>query len=366
MDSEPPAESSSNAPERSESKKWMVVRDSLILVLLLLAAGLIVWKVNYNFPASLIVGFLLFAFFLWKVLSYYLNADSFAQKKDFVDLHAKILGSAALVISLLFTWWGIKNNQSTSEKTQLLTLQSLQNAERRQIEDRYSKALEQLGSEKIEARLGAIYSLGKIAADSVSLNAGMAKAPDQPGEIDRKPASKDFHWEIMQTLASYIRGNAPRTSKKTRPSSEMPTDIQAALNVLAWRGRYFQTGTDGETQRLDLHGADLRGLLLKSIEPAREGDSYEGAHLEGAQLYNVDLEDANLRGINLQGAILSGANLKNAQFHLGNLEGTDLTDANLEGVDFGQTKGLNIDQIMLAKNWEKIRTPPVYLREHFK
>jgi uncharacterized protein YjbI with pentapeptide repeats len=164
----------------------------------------------------------------------------------------------------------------------------------------------------------------------------------------------------MQTLASYIRGNAPKTNKSARPSREMPTDIQAALNVLAWRGRHFKAGED---QPLELYGTDLRGMVVKSFKRADGDESREGGHFEGAQLYSADLEDANLTGINLKEAILRDANLKNAVLALADLTGTDLTDADLQGVDLGQAQGLTADQLKLAKNWEKIKTVPWYLRK---
>uniref|UniRef100_UPI001177ECCC pentapeptide repeat-containing protein n=1 Tax=Calothrix rhizosoleniae TaxID=888997 RepID=UPI001177ECCC len=57
-------------------------------------------------------------------------------------------------------------------------------AEDKQITERFSKAIEQLGSEKIEVRLGAIYTLERIAKDS----------------------PKD-HWTIMEILTAFVRHN---------------------------------------------------------------------------------------------------------------------------------------------------------------
>src|SRR4029453_4968151 len=54
------------------------------------------------------------------------------------------------------------------------------------ITDRYSKAIEQLGSDKIEVRLGGIYALERLMRDSPA---------DQP--------------TIMEILAAYVREHAP-------------------------------------------------------------------------------------------------------------------------------------------------------------
>jgi hypothetical protein len=60
------------------------------------------------------------------------------------------------------------------------------NADRqRRITDSYSKAVEQLGSEKIEVRLGGIYTLERISREST-----------------------DDHWTIMETLTAFVRERA--------------------------------------------------------------------------------------------------------------------------------------------------------------
>jgi hypothetical protein len=57
------------------------------------------------------------------------------------------------------------------------------------LTDRYTKAVEQLGSDKIEVRLGGIYALERLMRDSPT---------DQP--------------TIVEVLAAYIRQHAPRTN----------------------------------------------------------------------------------------------------------------------------------------------------------
>src|SRR6185437_5342840 len=85
-------------------------------------------------------------------------------------------------------------------------------AEEGKITDRFSKAIEQLGSKKLEIRLGGIYALERIANDS---------------ERD--------HWPVMEVLTAYVRENAPSRRKPGQPSEQQPpdkrpsTDIQAIL-----------------------------------------------------------------------------------------------------------------------------------------
>ena len=71
-----------------------------------------------------------------------------------------------------------------------------------QITDRYTKAIEQLGSDKPEVRLGGIYALERIAKDS---------APDGA--------------TIAEVLTAFIRGRAPWPSARPdQPGGDTPID----------------------------------------------------------------------------------------------------------------------------------------------
>jgi Pentapeptide repeats (8 copies) len=125
-----------------------------------------------------------------------------------------------------------------------------------QVTERFTRAIDQLGSEKLEVRLGGIYALERIARDS----------------------ARD-HGPIMEVLTAYIRENAPaekivraRVKEGDKPP-KLATDIQAVLTVLGRR-----TPRRGEVP-LDLAETNLQGANLG------------GANLQGAILW-----DANLQG----------------------------------------------------------------------
>jgi uncharacterized protein YjbI with pentapeptide repeats len=175
-------------------------------------------------------------------------------------------------------------------------------AQEQQITRLLTQAIDQLGSEKVENRLGAIYALERISRES---------------EVD--------HWPIMEILATYVRQRAPRrleedggpAEESTTPTyDELPApDIQAILTILRRRTRHYG---HGEPEPLDLRLTDLSGADLR------------GVHLEGAEL-----EGTVLRGANLRDAILSGANLRRtdlrmALLHRANLAEVDLSEARLE------------------------------------
>jgi len=227
--------------------------------------------------------------------------------------------------------------------------------------ERFARAVEQLASERgdgsprIEARLGGIYALERLAADS-----------------ERE------YWPVMEVLTAYVRENAPwknaehgshLSNNKTTAMTQTghgspPADIQAILAVIGRRKPHASTV---ERRLLDLRGTDLRGANLSGSR--LDGMTLHGAHLEhvdatravltrsnlreaslaGASLTEIDLEGASLSGANLEGARLNGANLKAADLSGANLSGADLWEANLKGCNLkdADLRGSDLTQCML-------------------
>jgi len=190
---------------------------------------------------------------------------------------AQALGGAALLIGVFVTWRRIT-----------ATERNVEIAQEGQITERFTRAIEQLGSDKLQVRLGGIYALERIARDS---------------ERD--------HWPIMEVLTAYVRENWPwkegQASEEESPR-RVAAELQAILTVIGRRQRTFGKGED---ERLNLISTDLRGANLRD------------AHLEGADLTEARLEEANL----------DGAHLERARFFEAHLEGADLTGAHQEGAD---------------------------------
>jgi uncharacterized protein YjbI with pentapeptide repeats/membrane protein YdbS with pleckstrin-like domain len=184
-----------------------------------------------------------------------------------------------------------------------------------QVTDRYTKAIEQLGSDNLAVRRGGIYALERVARDS----------------------AKD-HATVMEVLAAFVReqshkqwpevdgqSGADVPLRRTRP------DVQAAVAVIGRR--------DPKNDRLAVNlnsailtGADLIGAQLTGAE-------LNEADLAGAQLNEADLTGAQLNGADLTGAQLNGADLTGARLTRANLTGADLTSALLAhawlpGADF--------------------------------
>jgi hypothetical protein len=153
-----------------------------------------------------------------------------------------------------------------------------------QVTERFTRAIDQLGEEKLDVRLGGIYALERIAWDS-----------------------RRDHWPVMEVLTAYVREQAPHpsgpagsepASRKTgsRRQETIATDIQAVLTVLGRRNADY----DQSESALDLRGTNLGRAIL------------DGANLQSARLDRANLQCAHLFRANLHRARLGLANLQDA------------------------------------------------------
>jgi uncharacterized protein YjbI with pentapeptide repeats len=203
-------------------------------------------------------------------------------------------------------------------------------ANQKQITERFSKAIEQLGSDKPEVILGGIYTLERIARDS---------EPDQ--------------WTIMEVLTAFVRQNAPIIEENESQSPEdqekfleLRISIQACLTVIAERKHPDLENKYLDLTEVNISGFNLEGfnLIKANLERADLTEAnLERAKLPGAYLFKADLTGANLftadlTGAKLPGAYLIGANLIGAYLTVANLtkaylEEANLTEADLTGAD---------------------------------
>jgi hypothetical protein len=214
----------------------------------------------------------------------------------------------------------------------------------RRIIESFGKAIEQLGSDKLEVRVGAIFSLERLSRES-----------------------DDDYWSIMQVLAASVRDRmryttiVDRLSKRAyslweqagRPDGRSedfwrdavrleglegtPTDLDAVLTVIKRRDEKNRQREGEKGWRFDLRGTYLMKAALNGVH--LENALLDGAHLEGASLWGAELGGASLPGAHLEGAYLSSANLKGA-----NLFGAQLQNAYLGGADLQAfLKGANLE-----------------------
>jgi hypothetical protein len=174
-----------------------------------------------------------------------------------------------------------------------------------QVTDRYTKAIEQLGSDKLDVRIGGIYALERVARDS---------ARDHP--------------TVMEVLSAFVREHSceqwpPLEPDVAEPGRWTRPDVQAALTVIGRRDAKCHT------QRIDLGGANLDGANLTRADLTYA--DLGGANLDDADLGGANLTDARLTGAYLRDANLRGANLTRADLTYVHLDGAILTDAGRPG-----------------------------------
>ncbi|MGI8332663.1 pentapeptide repeat-containing protein [Actinomadura scrupuli] len=176
---------------------------------------------------------------------------------------------------------------------------AMEQSEAVQITDRFARAIEQLTSEAIDARLGAIYSLERVAWDS---------------ERD--------HPSVMEVLAAF----AQRKSLTDR-GTVAPQDLQAAVTVIGRRDtrhdKAIVTLARADFSAMDLTAARLSRADLTQVRLA-------GAHLTGAELTEANLRGADLGAATLNEARLGGADLTGAKLVAAELPAATLRAAVLE------------------------------------
>ncbi|MEU9133154.1 pentapeptide repeat-containing protein [Kitasatospora sp. NPDC048540] len=183
------------------------------------------------------------------------------------------------------------------------------------ITDRFSRAVDQLGSDKLDVRIGGIYALWRIADHSVH-----------------------DHGAVISIMAAYLRTHLPWPPQEpgapaadvsinsVRPLETRAADAQTALTCL---------GVLGQERRpewlnvsfTDLRRADCDGLWMNGI-------NLDGACLEAASVYQVNLSGASLIAANLRHAELGTSILRQVRCVEADLRGARLVKADLREADF--------------------------------
>jgi uncharacterized protein YjbI with pentapeptide repeats len=213
---------------------------------------------------------------------------------------------------------------------------TLELTEQGQVTDRYTKAIEQLGSDKLDVCIGGIYALERVARDSARdhptvmevLTAFIREHSHEQG-APSAPGSRGQARSTRSRLGLAIWTRTTRTPSQEQARSPRP-DIQAAVTVVGRRDQ------ERDIRPIDLAGANLAGVNLAGVNLTRAHlarANLGSALLAGADLAHADLTRANLTGADLTGADLTGAYLRRADLARASLARANLTRANLTGAD---------------------------------
>ncbi len=296
---------------------------------------------------------------LWLLSTSFSDAAALGELRQHVML---LLGLTATFIALLAAPFIIFSIFMAERRTRA--------TEESYITGRISDAVTQLGMERtvwedglqntqpnLEVRLGAIYTLERVAIES-----------------------KRDHIAIMETICAYIRENTrvPRfdedaskeawakiakkekkeiwdLTKDERASvaALLPprADIQAALTILGRRDERAPGRLDFETANnfvLDLRGSNLAHADLNNanfgavlLDDANlQGASLSVAKLKGASLNHVNLQEADLFKVNLSDASLNGAQMQRSWLDWANFQGARMVMARFQEANFSATEML--------------------------
>jgi hypothetical protein len=242
---------------------------------------------------------------------------------------AAAIGVGGSVIVALAAFWA---NVRNTNKTTALTLRAVELSERAvelteqgQVTDRYTKAIEQLGSDKLDVRIGAVYALERVARDS----------------------PRD-HPTLMEVLAAFVREHSHEQWPKAEPGDEMPRratrpDVQAAVTVIGRSNRAH------DQQRIDLTRADL--TRAKLIDVNLTGVNFTSVNLTEAKLNGADLTEANLIGATLTGAALINASLTRAKLINATLTRAGIIGANFTRADL--TRAVWPESSPVPEGWQR-------------
>lgn len=288
-----------------------------------------------------VISAFIFSPYLWPTL------DNIAalkpEEQAFLQIEAsklllQAIGGVAIIFALYLIYKRILNLE-----------QSLKLTQEAQASNRFARAIEQLGTYKLEIQLGGIFALERIAQDSFA-----------------------DHWTVMEVLTAYVRENAKLSSesKFKNPDSgpsllnghdngkskdKTPSDIQSIVTVI---GRRSWIELERENMRVlnlrmtNLSYIDLRRAIFERTNLRGcnlEYSNFAEANLSGAFLGEANLRNSNLVKANLVGANLVGANLVNANLRGANLRGANLMRAKLDGAQLAdaQLEGANFTEVDL-------------------
>ncbi|HEX9734014.1 MAG TPA: pentapeptide repeat-containing protein [Thermoanaerobaculia bacterium] len=229
-----------------------------------------------------------------------------------LELIARVLTPVAILVGIYVAW----RRAAAADRQAQAALKTAETSADGRITERFTRAIEQLGSESLSTRLGGIYALERIAHDS---------------ERD--------HWTILEVLCAYVREKSS-ISQPVEVDSEQGAepkkpleDIQAILDVIARLSTNRENADQGlSLSRTRLDGANFRNPRLVNFDMSgtslREvtinGGRFVSTDLNGVDLSGARLDKVDLSGVDLSGATLNGIQAHNCHFRRADLSATKL------------------------------------------
>lgn len=254
------------------------------------------------------------AFGLVLVVSILLG-DGKATRLEIVQAVIAMFGLAGLAANAIYT---LKRANAIEEQVKV--------SDDAQITERFSRAIEHLGSNKPQIMIGGIYALERIAKDY----------------------QDNYHQTVMEVLTTFIRG-----FEREEPVEKVPPELQAAVTVVCRRDVEWEK-VNLPDFTLDLSGANLSHVQMQEAKLA--GANLMKANLTGVNLYQADLTQTFFLGANLSNAHILEATLFETTFLSADLRGVDFTGLVLSG-NFLSAENLTLQQVKRVESYQDAMLP---------
>ncbi|MDX3520586.1 pentapeptide repeat-containing protein [Streptomyces scabiei] len=219
----------------------------------------------------------------------------------------QVVGGLIVLFGAYATWRQLRVSQDGLRATQ-----------EGYVTDRFSRAVDQLGSDKLDVRIGGLHALWRIAEQSAR---------------DREA--------IISIQAAYLRTHLPwPPAGPESPAADVPINDIAPLETRAADAQVALTALGVLCQHreqswvnlsiTDLRRADCDGLWFPEV-------NFDRACMEAAGLYRANLTQASLVSVNLRHADLTTAILRRARCVLADLRAAKLVETDLRDADFTET-----------------------------
>jgi hypothetical protein len=243
----------------------------------------------------------------------------------------QVVGGVALILTFVATWLQISDTRKATDRTLRLTATQ-------QETERFTRAVDQLGSDRVEVRVGGIYGLQQTAEDSPPRRSAVAHLMLAFLRSHHPlPRGKGARLRAVEERVTYVKeypdiaaGPCELATVRAWP------DTQAALTVL------LQLRADLR-EPLDLSSVDLIGVRAP-------GGDFTGADLQftalaGAYLPDATFDKAKVYDSDLRLACVRGARFDDAYVFL---IGGKAASADLSGADFSRACGALSDSLAPA------------------
>ncbi|WP_234375023.1 MULTISPECIES: pentapeptide repeat-containing protein [unclassified Streptomyces] len=219
----------------------------------------------------------------------------------------QVVGGLVVLFGAYATWRQLRVSQD-----------GLRAAQEGYVTDRFSRAVDQLGSDKLDVRIGGLHALWRIAEQS---------ARDREAVISIQAAYLRTHLPWPPAGPGSPAADAPIND--IAPLETRSADAQVALTALGVLCQHREQSWVN-LSITDLRRADCDGLWFPEV-------NFDRACREAAGFYRANLTQASLISVNLRHADLTTAILRRARCVLSDLRAAKLVQTDLRDADFTET-----------------------------